>query len=107
MPSAYVAEDHEGRGAFAPALEDVWAASLLTNCVQAQVLDQIIYAVEPLIRANPYLEPFRPRPGEFRFSHSYLGAQASLPALIVALLRKSREQAGMPALPGTLIGADP
>ncbi len=107
MPSAYVAEDHESRRAFAPALEDVWAASFLTNGVQAQVLDQIIYAVEPFIRANSYLQPVGPRAGEFRFSHSYLGAQASLPALFVALLRKPREQAGMPALPGTLIGANP
>ena len=70
VPSADVAKDHECRGSFAPALEDVWAASFLTNSMQAQIFDKIIHAIEPFIRANSYFEPFRPGSIEFRFSHS-------------------------------------
>jgi hypothetical protein len=55
MTSTYIAEYHEGRGPFTPTLEDVGASSFLTNGVQAQVLDQIVDAIEPFIRANSYL----------------------------------------------------
>src|SRR5690349_19838010 len=43
---ADVAQDHEGRRAFAPALIDVRAARLLADRVQAQVANQLMHAVE-------------------------------------------------------------
>jgi hypothetical protein len=76
MSSTYVAQYHEGSGPLGPALEDVWAPSFLTNSVQAQVLDQSIDAIEPFIRANPNLEPFRSGSFQFRFSHKYLAITA-------------------------------
>src|SRR4030095_12370515 len=97
MSSAYVSKNHECRGAFSPALEDVRASSFLTNGVQAQVLDQIIYTVEFLIRANPHLEPFRSWAVEFGFSHKMTGSAGILPALHSASGDRS-ERAKIPAL---------
>jgi hypothetical protein len=69
MPCANIAENHEGRGAFAPALKNVGAASFLTNRVQAQVIDHPIHAFESFVSVNPDLEPFRSWTCEFRLSH--------------------------------------
>src|SRR6185436_3452082 len=70
MPRADVAKNHEGRSALAPAFEDVWAASLLTHGVQAQVVDHSIHVVECIVRTNSDLEPVWSRACEFRLGHS-------------------------------------
>ena len=44
MPGAHVTQNHESRGAFAPALENVRAARFLTDRVQAN-RNHLIYAV--------------------------------------------------------------
>src|SRR6185295_305932 len=70
MPRADVSKNHEGRSALAPAFENVWAASLLTNGVQAQVIDHSIHTIERIVRTNSDLEPVGSRACEFRLGHS-------------------------------------
>src|SRR6185503_12329218 len=70
MPRADVAKNHEGRRTLAPALEDVWATSLLTNGVQAQVVDHPIHIIERIVRTNSDFEPVGSRACEFRLGHS-------------------------------------
>src|SRR5262245_24994791 len=59
MAGANIPKNHEGCGALTPAFEYVWTACLLTDGMEAQVIDNSIHAVESLICANAYLEPFR------------------------------------------------
>src|SRR5262245_39599160 len=63
MPSADVAEDHEGCGALTPAFEDVRAARLLTDGMQAQVGDHAAHALEAFCCVKPDLEPLGPWSG--------------------------------------------
>ena len=55
MARASIAAEHERRGAIRPALEDIWAARLLTDRMQIQARDQLEHVV--LIRriAEPNL----------------------------------------------------
>ena len=85
MSSANVTKNHECRGAFSPALEDVRASSFLTNGVQAQVLDQFIDTIESFIRANPHLEPIRSWSLEFGFSHVYLRGRPPASSFLAVL----------------------
>src|SRR5262249_18632752 len=61
MPGTNVTKNHEGCSAFTPTLEDIWTACLLTDGMETQVIDHPIHAVESLVCANSYLEPFRTR----------------------------------------------
>jgi hypothetical protein len=70
VPSTNIAQNHEGRGTVAPTLEDVWASSLLTNSVKAQIAYHLIHGFKSFVSVNPYFEPFRPRACQLRFSHS-------------------------------------
>jgi hypothetical protein len=51
MARAYVAEDHKSRRAFSPAFKNIRATRFLADGVQAQVLYQVIHALEAFISA--------------------------------------------------------
>src|SRR6185503_9936141 len=67
---ADVSEDHEGRGAVAPTLKYVWASSLLTDRVKAQIVDHPGHPVEGFAGMDSNLEPLWSGPRQLRLSHS-------------------------------------
>jgi hypothetical protein len=69
---ADVAQNHEGGGALAPALEYVRAASLLTHRVKTEIVDHPLNAAEGLVRPYSHFQPGGPRTGQFWLGHEQL-----------------------------------